>query len=151
MMQGINLGFQNVITKGENRFNNSVFKTAQKDVTKQEVRNADWGLSAAQSCLARDLVTANPEEAGLIMEKMEFIQSQMNKNLKVDSDIYSQTTSDKCGVITAKGDAKAKKADLVRAYGDSAGHVINEVSNLAENTVGVIKEISPGEFLNIVS
>lgn len=151
MMQSVNLGYQNIVTKDERNFVNDVFKNAQKDVKNQEVRNSDWSLSAAQSCLARDLVTAGPEEAGLIMVKMNFIQEQMNGNLKVDSDISTQSTTNKCDIISAKGDKKVKDAELVKAYGDSAGHVINEVTGLAENTIGIIKDFKTGENINIVA
>ena len=141
MINGLGYGYKNIVTKSEHKFNNSVFKNAQKDVRKQEVRDADWGLAAAQSCLARDLVTAGPEEAGLIMDKLEFVSKHLNENMQVDSDISSKLSADKCEVMKVKADTKASQAEYVKALGNTATQVAGQVSKVASDVTGLIDPI----------
>lgn len=141
MINGLGYGYKNIVTKGEHKFNNSVFKNAQKDVKKQEVRDADWGLAAAQSCLARDLVTAGPEEAGLIMDKLEFVSKHLNENMQVDSDILSKLSADKREVMKVKADTKASQAEYVKALGDTTTQVIGGVTKAANDVSDLVNPL----------
>ena len=140
-MNGIAYGYRNVVTNNEKKFVDGVFKKAQDTVKKQEVRDADWGLAAAQTCLARDLVTAGPEEAGLIMDKIEFVSKHLNENIQVDSDILSRQASDKREAIKAKADSKASQAEYVKALGDTTTQVIGGVTKAANDVSDLVNPL----------
>lgn len=130
----------------ESSFNDRVFRDSRKSVRKSEVRDADWGLYAAQTCLAKALVTASPEDSKLIAQKMNFIQNIINQNMEQDQDIYSREMDDKGKLIIIKADAKSKtiplKTDLVRT---SAASVVD----VANSSVKIMKEVKNPK-LNIV-
>lgn len=119
------------------RFNERVFEDARKDVRKSEVRDADWGLLAAQTCLAKDLVTADEQQTQLIKDKMNFINKQMNDNLNVDSLILTTANDGKCKKYAAKADAKAQlypgRIELLRAGTDSAMNLVNGATDVMKN------------------
>ena len=122
----------------ESSFNDRVFQDSRKSVKKSEVRDADWGLYAAQTCLAKALVTASPEESKLIAQKMNFIQNIINQNMEQDQDIYSREMNDKGKLIIIKADAKSKtlplKTDFIRT---SAAGVVD----VANTSVKLMKEV----------
>ncbi len=138
MIDKISGGYYSLPTKTDNNFVDKTFDYAQKGVknSKVEVRWGDWGLYAAYNCLAKQLVTASPEEAKEIMERMTFIQNQMNENLKVDGSLSTQEVSDKCLKYDAKAKLYPAQAQLIKAGSDSA-------SRLVSDAAGVIKEVKP--------
>lgn len=127
------------ITKKEEKYIDSTFKQELKrDRQKSTVRrNDDNGYGAALTCLARDMVTATPEEATLIAAKMNFIQNLVNQNLQTDANIRTQKNSDSRAMIETKSDAYAKKApcqaELMRTASSSLSDVTNSVEKIASS------------------
>ena len=124
--------------KADNNFVDKTFEYAQKGVRNSQVetRWGDWGLYAAYNCLAKQLVSASPEESEDIMARMTFIQNQMNENLKVDGSLNTQEMSDKCLKYDAKAKLYPAQAELIKAGTDSASQLISD-------TKGIIKDIKP--------
>ncbi|MBQ3641064.1 hypothetical protein II906_03950 [bacterium] len=117
----------------DEKFVDQTFATAQKEVKKSEVRDADWGLYAAQTCLAKQLVNASPEETELIKEKMNFIQAQMNDNLKQDSTIFINENASKLDKYAAKAQMYPGRVQLIKAGGDAAVNVLKGASGLVND------------------
>ena len=134
-------GYENCVSRKERKMDEKIFKDAQRAVRRSEVRNADWGLYAAQNCLARDLVNATPDEMGLIIDKMNFIQSHMNSNLQLDNSLY-------CDKIHAKSDASNSRAQVIKASADATSNVVKSAADLV-HTVKTTN--SPGKVLNIAA
>lgn len=142
------------VSKADRKFNEKVFHDCQKNVKSSEVRDADWGLWAAQTCLAKDLVEAkNPEEAKLIVAKMNFIQTLINQNMDQDQDIYTKETKDKCNLIITKADAKAKvlpgRAVVIAAGGNAATEMIDSTAKLADSTINLVKTVKTPVVANL--
>ena len=154
MVYALTLGCTNNVTPYERKFNDKVFQDCQKRVKCTEVRDADWGLFAAQTCLARDLVTASKEEAGLIVAKMNFLQNIINQNMEQDQDIFTRETNDKVHILTAKADAKARvipaRAQAIKTTADAASELIDSTSTLADSSLKVIREVKQPK-LNLVA
>ena len=134
------------ITKEEAKFINSTFKKEQKydrQLSTQR-RNDDNGYNAAITCLARDMVTATPEEAYLIAAKINFFQNLINYNLQLDADLKSQKNSDSRMMIETKTDAYTKKApyqtELLKSASNSFSDVADTVTKLA-STADIISAI----------
>ena len=123
------------ITKQESRFINSTFKQELKAGRQKNTvrRNDDNGYGAALTCLARDMVTATPEEATLIAAKKNFIQNLVNQNIQTDANIRTQKNDDTRAMIESKSDAFAKKAphqaELIKATSDGFTDVVDTVSD----------------------
>ena len=123
------------ITRQEARFVDSTFKQELKHNRQKNTvrRNDDNGYGAALTCLARDMVTATPEEARLIAAKMNFIQNLINHNLLTDANIRTQKNNDSCAMIEAKSDAYTKKAphqnELIKTTADSFVDVVDTVAD----------------------
>ena len=126
-VQGANYGYVNRVSKREQKLDEKVFAEAQKQVKKAEVRNADWGLYAAQNCLARDLVNAEPDECELIMKKMDYIQSCMNKNIMLDADIYNGKTKGKSELMAARSQMLKTGCDGLSGVMNSTADVVKSV------------------------
>ena len=141
-MLGISANNYRVISPSQNKFIEKVFKDCSKNVYRSEVRDADWGLYAAQTCMAKDLITATPEEADLIKEKMEFIQNIINQNMKMDEDIFILDEDQKRQLIHAQADAKAKvlpaRAALITDTLKATSGAMDSASNLAVNSTKAI-------------
>lgn len=122
------------ITSQESKFINSTFKQELKSSRQKNTvrRNDDNGYGAALTCLARDMVTASPEEATLIAAKMKFIQNLVNQNIQTDANIRTQGNDDKRAMIESKSDAFAKKAphqaELIKTTRDSFNDVVDTVT-----------------------
>ncbi len=131
----------NRVTRNEIKFNDKVFRDCQKNVKTSEVRDADWGLYAAQTCLAKDLTTASEEETKLIMSKMDYLQNIINANMNQDQRIWREDEEDKRSLIETKANAQATtlpaKSDLIKTTSDSAEKVIKSSAEL-------VKEVKPG-------
>ena len=121
-----------------NAFNDKVFRDCRKSVKKSEVRDADWALYAAQSCLSRAFVTAPRPQADLIAQKMLFIQGLLNKNIEQDQDIYSREMKDKSDYLLAKADAKAKTLPVTTDFVKTSTAAAVDVAN---SSLSVIREI----------
>ncbi|MBQ9246448.1 hypothetical protein IJ182_09300 [bacterium] len=133
------------LSKADKKFNEKVFHDCQKTVKKAEVRDADWGLYAAQTCLAKDLVSASPDQAKLIVAKMHFLQTLINQNMEQDQDIYTRENSDKCHLIITKADAKTKvlpaRATVISASGNAVSSVIDSTAKLADSSTELVKTV----------
>jgi hypothetical protein len=127
------------------KFNDKVFNDCQKNVSKAEVRDADWGLYAAQTCLAKDLVNATPDEARLITAKMGFIQNIINQNMAMDEDIFIKDEDQKIKRITAKADAKVKvipaRAAAIAGTLNAGSNAVDTLSNAAVKSTELINTI----------
>ena len=130
----LNKVYVNKVSNRERKTDEKVFKDTQKMMKKSEVRNADWGLEAAQNCLARDLVNCNADELALITAKMDFIQSKINSNLTADNDLS-------CAKLRTKAEIIPVKAEAAKAYG-------NVATNFIDSSAGLVKTIKP---LNLVA
>lgn len=143
-----NLGYANIVKTRELRSDERIFKNAQKEVRKSEVRNADWGPYACQNALFQHLVNADPEEMGLIAAKLELTQNYMNNNLRTDSDID-------CAKIKTKGDILPAKAELARAHGDAAKAYAEALKTAGEGVSTTIKttkeSLSPIKSIDIAA
>ena len=139
MVQALNSNYSGYLSPRENKFNEKVFHDCQKNVKKSEVRDADWGLYAAQTCLAKSLVSASPEETELVMKKMDYVQKLINQNMEQDQDIFSREMKDKGTFIITKAEAKSKvlpaRAELIKASGDTT-------VKLLDSATGAIKEVT---------
>ena len=100
--------YKNVVTRRELRGDEKVFDNAEKLVKKDKVRNSDYGLVAAQTCLARDFVNADVDEARLLAAKMAFVHNIMKDNLASDTSRY-------CDEARAKVELMPAKAELSRS------------------------------------
>lgn len=127
------------------KFNEKVFKQSQRNVKSSEVRDADWGLYAAQTCLAKDLVSANPDEARLITAKMKFIQDIINQNMQLDEDIFIKDEDQKIKKINAKADAKVKviptRAAAIAGTLNAGSNAVDTLANAAIKSTDLINTI----------
>ena len=135
-------------------FNDKVFKDCQKNVKGTEVRDADWGLYAAQICLAKDLVNADYNNAKLITAKMDFLQKMINQNMDQDQIIFIQDEDQKIKSITAKADAKSKvipaRAAAVVGTINATSNAMDSVGNLAVKTTDLVNTVK-GHKLDLVA
>ena len=124
------------ITKREERFIDATFKEELKRSRQNATtrRNDDNGYGAALTCLARDMVTATPEEAALIAAKINFIQNQINQNLRTDANLRTQRNDDSRAMIETKSSAYARKAprraEVIKATTDGLVDVVDSVDKV---------------------
>ncbi len=126
---------KNVVTRHERKLDEGVFDNAEKLVKKDKVRNSDYGLVAAQTCLARDFVNADLEEARLLAAKMAFVHQLMDENLAADASRANERIRTKTEQIPAK-------VELSRVRGNNFSTTIKSGS---EGLSTVIK--SGGDFI----
>ena len=123
------------ITKKEQKFIDKTFeRELQTGRQKSTVRrNDDNGYGAALTCLARDMVTATPEETRLIAAKMNFLQMMINQNIQTDAGIKTQQNEDYRALITTKSDAYTAKAphqvEIIKATAGGVNDVVNTVTD----------------------
>ncbi len=155
MINSVSIAQTPHITPAERKYINDTFRDAKKRVKGTEVRDADYALYAAQSCLAKELVKANKEESGLIVAKMNYLQNIINQNMEQDQDIYSREMKDKSGFILTKAEAKSKvlpaRAELIRATADSSSQVLDSVSGLTNNALDFVQNIKSPAKLELVA
>ena len=155
MINNVSFAQTSRITPSEANYINKTFRDAQKRVKGTEVRDADYALYAAQSCLAKDLVKANEDETKLIITKMDYLQNIINQNMEQDQDIFSRELKDKGGFILTKAEAKSKilpaRAEVIRGTGESASQVINSISDLANNSKDFIVATRTPKGLELVA
>ena len=149
----VKYGFNNIVTSRERAFNNQVFNNAEKTVKKTpELRNSDYGIQAAQTCLYRDLVEAPADEAGLIMKKIEFLDGIQTEHVKLDTEVGSYEsryrTDNKCDLIrtrseaaVTRSEAAANKTEYVRAVGEAAKNTVDGVGGVIKDTTGLVSEV----------
>ena len=139
------------------KFNEKVFNDCQKSVSKSEVRDADWGLYAAQTCLAKDLVSANPEEARLITAKMRFIQDIINQNMDQDENIFIKDKEQEIKHINAKADAKVRvipvRAAAIAGTLNAGTNAVDKISDAAVKSTELINTLKnpTGGKVNLVA
>ena len=131
--------------EAKQKFNDKVFNDCQKNVSKAEVRDADWGLYAAQICLAKDLIGADYDQSKLITAKMEFLQKIINQNMDQDQQIYVQDEDLKIKNINAKADAKVKvipvRAAAITGTMNAGSNAVDSLSNAAVKSADLIKTV----------
>ena len=118
--------YKNVVTAHELKLDEGVFKNAEKLVKKDKVRNSDYGLVAAQTCLARDFVNADADEARLLAAKMAFVHQLMDENLASDA-------SRDCEKIRVNGEQIPAKTELSKARSEGLSSVIKSSSEVIKS------------------
>ncbi len=131
--------YTNYISKKDAKFYDRVFRDCQKNVKNTEVRDADWGIYAAQTCLARDLVYAtSKEEADFLKNNLDYLKEYINGNMAQDQKICREDEEDARLKMTAQADAQATK---ISAKADAKAKTLPATSELIKTTPESAKEV----------
>ena len=139
--------YKNVVTRHERKLDEDVFDNAEKLVKKDKVRNSDYGLIAAQTCMARDFVNADVDESRLLAAKMEFIHQLMAENLEADASRDIERTRIKTEQIPARIELSRVRGDnlssAIKSSSDGLSTVIKSGGDFIKTGAEAVKAIAP--------
>ncbi len=138
--------YKNVVTRRERKLDEEVFENAEKLVKKDNVRNSDYGLVAAQTCLARDFVNADVEEACLLAAKMEFVHRLMDENLSADASRANERIRTKTDQIPAKVELSKVRGDnfstAIKSGSDGLSTILKSGGDFIKTGADAVKSLS---------